>query len=628
MAQVTGAVRSDDAWLRTTPAEAARVLRAMLRDRRSDTEALFGMIAGLVSTLDLSKLLRYVLSLCRELTGCEGVLLYLWDVDRERLVVRAAVEGYEQWVGRFTLALGEGLTGWTALTRQPGIIRENPNEDPRFKFVPEMQDDRFQSYLTIPVEGPDGHLIGVVTMHTVAPHEFTDDDLTLMHTLSALIGAAVENATLYERQARQVQVLHSLAETGRTVVQNASLQHTLSRLASTGGGLLDADRCAILTLDETGGHLTVETVWSARPNAASGMPNALPADGPWARLLGATTTVVVGRRDHGQAFAVLDTIAPQARTALVAPMRVAERVVGMFVCFSEDGRAFGEEDRELLATVASQAALAVENARLIEALTERNVVRDLFDALVLGEDGGLGLEARAGRLGVELDRPHVVVVLELTAHPVALDAERLWISMRQELAGRFPGSLFTHRDHTLTGLLRLADATSLERMAERMQDAKAAHERPPDLLISAGVSRVCRRVQDYPDGFEQARQALLMGRAVRGPGAAVTFDELGAQWHLFHAAQHQVRDVYQERLEKLIELDRQKGTQLFRTVEAYLESLGNSKVAADKLFVHRNTLRQRFEKIRQAVGIDPADSERWFDLMMAVRIIRLRELSR
>jgi DNA-binding PucR family transcriptional regulator len=135
-------------------------------------------------------------------------------------------------------------------------------------------------------------------------------------------------------------------------------------------------------------------------------------------------------------------------------------------------------------------------------------------------------------------------------------------------------------------------------------------------------------VQDYPDGFEQARQALLMGRAVRGPGAAVTFDELGAQWHLFHAAQHQVRDVYQERLEKLIELDRQKGTQLFRTVEAYLESLGNSKVAADKLFVHRNTLRQRFEKIRQAVGIDPADSERWFDLMMAVRIIRLRELSR
>lgn len=628
MAQVTGTVRSSDAWLRTTPAEAARVLRAMLRDKRSDTEALFEMIASLVSTLDLGQLLRYVLSLCREFTGCEGVLLYLWDPDRERLVVRAALDGYERWVDRFTLALGEGLTGWTALTRQPGIIREHPNDDPRFKYVPEMHDDQFQSYLTIPAVGPDGNLIGVVTMHTVAPHEFSDDDLTLMHTLSALIGAAVENATLYERQARQVRVLHSLAEASQAVVQASSLRHILSRLASTSGDLVGADGCAILTLDEAGAHLALETVWSAAPNGTSGMPTAIAADGAWGRLLGATSPLVVLRREHRDAFAVLAAIAPHARTALVAPMRVSDRVVGTIVCSSDEGRAFGAEDRELLATVASQAALAVENARLIEALTERNVVRDLFDALALGDDGDVGLEARANRLGLDLTRPHVVVVMEVTEHPIGFDAERLWLTMRQDLGGRFPGSLLMHRDHTLSGLLRLSDATSLDRLAERIHDAKAAHERPPELLISAGVSRVCRRVQDYPDGFEQARQALLMGRAVHGPGAAVTFEELGAQWHLFHAAQQQVRDVYQERLERLLELDREKGTQLFRTVEAYLESLGNSKVAADKLFVHRNTLRQRFEKIRLAVGIDPADSERWFDLMMAVRIIRLRELTR
>ncbi len=604
------------------------MLREMLRDRRSDTEALFEMITGLVSTLDLQKLLGYVLHLCKELTGCEGVLLYLWDADRERLVVRAAVEGYEKWIGRFTLALGEGLTGWTALTRQPGIIRENPTEDPRFKSVPELNDDRFQSYLTIPVEGPDQHLMGVVTMHTEAPHEFTDDDLTLMHTLSALIGAAVDNASLYGRQARQVQVLHSLAEASQAVVQTSSLRHILYRLASTSGELLGADRCAVLTLDEAGSHLAPEAVWSAGPEGTGGMPTAFPADGPWGRLLGATMPIVLGRRDHREAFSVFDEIAPHARSALVAPMRVSDRVVGMLICFTDGTGAFGDDDRELLSTVASQAALAVQNARLIEALTERNVVRDLFEALVLGDDKDLGLEARAHRLGVDLNRPHVVVMLDITTHPAGFDGERLWIAMRQDLAGRFPGSLFTHRDYTLTGLLRLSDATSLEHLAERLADAKSAHEHPPELSVSAGVSRVCSRVQDYPDGFEQARQALLMGRAVRGPGAAVSFDELGAQWHLFSAAQQQVRDVYQERLEKLLLHDRAKGTQLFRTVEAYLECLGNSKLAAEKLFVHRNTLRQRFEKIRQAVGVDLSDHDRWFDLMMAVRIIRLRELSR
>ncbi|HEX5937625.1 MAG TPA: GAF domain-containing protein [Actinomycetota bacterium] len=625
MSQVTD-LSEPGSWLRTPPAEAARVLREMLRDRRDDTEALFEMITSLVSMLDLAKLLRYVLSLCRELTGCEGVLLYLWDRDRERLVVRAALDGYEQWIGRFSLAIGEGLTGWTALTRQPGIIREDPNDDPRFKFVPEMQDDRFQSYLTIPVEGSESQLVGVVTMHTLAPHEFTDDDLTLMHTLSALIGAAVENATLYERQARHVEVLHSLAETSQAVVQASSLRHLLHRLASTSGGLVGADRCAVLTLDDTGGHLTLETLWSTDPSGV--MPPAVPAEGPWARLLGATTPVSIDRRDGHDAFEIFEAIAPHARTALAAPMRVSDRVVGLFVFFKDDGHAFGKEDLELLATITSQAALAVENARLIEVLTERNVVRDLFEALALGEGGDIGLEARASRLGIDLDQPHVVTVFEVSAHPAVFDADRVWISLRQDLGSRFPGSVFSHRDHTLTGLLRLSDATSLDHLAERISAAKSTHQRPPELVISAGVSRVCVRVLDYPDGFEQARQALLMGRAVRGVGAAVTFDELGAQWHLLRAAQQQVRDVYQVRLEKLLEQDRQKGTQLFRTVEVYLESLGNSKLAADRLFVHRNTLRQRFEKIRQAVGIDLSERDRWFDLMIAVRIIRLRELSR
>ena len=618
---------SAEVSLRTPPAEAARALREMLRDKRRETEALFGIIVSLASTLDVSKLLRYVVRLCQELTGCRGALVYLWDESRERLVVGAGVEGYEQWVGRFSLALGEGLTGWTALTRQPGIIKENPTEDPRFKFVPELNDDRFQSYLTIPIVSANGHLIGVVTMHTEAPHEFDDDDLILMNTLSVLIAAAVENARLYERQVRQVEVLHSLAEASHAVVQTSSLPQLLYRLSSTAGMLVGADHCAILTLDETGTHLGVDSFWAASPDPVPSPPNAVPADGPWARLLGATSPLLLTRREHREAFAAFDVLAPYARTVLVAPMRVSDRVVGTFVCLADAATPFHGGDRELLSMVASQAALAVLNARLIEALTERNVVRDLFEALVLGEDGDLGLEARALRLGVDLRRPHVVALLEVAVPAAGFDGETMWSGLRQDLAGGFPGSLVIHRDHSLTSLLRLSDATSLDHLAVRLAELKAGHERPPELQVSVGISRVCRRVEDYPDAFEQARQALLMGRAVRGPGAAVTFDELGAQWHLFSVAQHQVRDVYQERLERLLEHDREKGTRLFRTVEVYLECMGNSKLAADRLYVHRNTLRQRFEKIRRVAGVDLADTARWFDLMMALRIIRLREVA-
>ncbi len=613
---------------RTPPAEAARALREMLQDNRADTEALFDAVATLTSTLNVSKLLGYVAELCAKLTGCAGSLVYLWEEDRQRLVVRAAVEGYEQWVNRYSLALGEGLTGWTALTRQPGMIKENANADPRFKFVPELNDDRFQSYLTIPIVSPSDRLLGVITMHTVAPHEFGDDDLTLVNTLSALIAVAIENAQLYERQERQVQVLHSLAEASHVVVHTSSLRHILYRLASTAGGLVGADYCAILTLDDEGTRLGIETSWARSPDAAGSPPSAVLADGAWGRLLGATGPIVLTRREHRDAFVAFDVLQSSARAALVAPMRVSDRVVGMVLCLAGGSQAFGTEDGELISMVASQAALAVQNARLIEALTERNVVRDLFEGLMLGEEGELGLESRALRLGVDLNRPHVVVVYEVTRHPVDFDGEPVWMGLRQDIMGGFPGSLVSHRDHTLTALVRLSDASSLERLAERIAEMKERHEHPPDLLISVGLSRVCGSASDYPDAFEQARRALLMGRAVRGLGAVVTFDELGAQWHLFTVAQQQVRDVYQERLEKLLAYDEEKGSELFRTVEVYLEALGNVKDAAARLFVHRNTLRQRFDKIRKVAGVDLSDAERWFDLMMAVRIIRLRQLAR
>lgn len=591
-------------------------------------QAIFAMVTTLTSTLDLRRLLGYVVRLCAELADCAGALVYLWDEDRERLVVRAAVDGYEPWIGRFSLALGEGLTGWTALTRQPGIITDNPTADPRFKLVPELNDGRFQSYITIPIVAPNERLVGVITMHTEAPHEFTNDDLAIMETISALIGAAVDNAQLVQRQHRQVQVLHSLAEASHVVVQSSSLRHLLYRLASTVGSLLDGDRCAVLTLDEEGSHLVVECTWPSGPGAVGRTPAVLPADGPWARLLGATAPVVLTRREQRDAFSAFEALTSNARSALAAPMRVSERVIGTFLCFAESVRPFGREDQELLSMVASQAALAVENARLIEALTQKNVVRDLFEALALGEDRDVGLEAQARRLGIDLSRPHVVVMCDVSAPSARFEGERIWSSFRQDLLGELPGSLVTFREHTLTALLRLTDAVGLDRLSGRLAELKARHERPPDLQISVGVSRVCESAESYPEAFEQARQALSMGRAVHGSGAAVTFDELGAQWHLFAIAQQPVRDLYQERLEQLLDHDRTRGTQLFRTLEVYLETMGNAKLTAERLFVHRNTLRQRFEKVRQVAGIDVADLGHWFDLMMAARIIRLREVTR
>jgi len=92
-----------------------------------------------------------VIDLCSRTTSCRGALIYLWDEPNEELVVQAATADFSFAVGVVRLRLGQGLTGWSAMTRQPGVIADHPALDPRFISIPELDDDVYQSCLTVPL---------------------------------------------------------------------------------------------------------------------------------------------------------------------------------------------------------------------------------------------------------------------------------------------------------------------------------------------------------------------------------------------------------------------------------------------------------------------------------------------
>jgi hypothetical protein len=104
-----------------------------------------------------------------------------------------------------------------------------------------------------------------------------------------------------------------------------------------------------------------------------------------------------------------------------------------------------------------------------------------------------------------------------------------------------------------------------------------------------------------------------------------SFAALGAQRYLWAISREGDPDPLELTVRRLVELDRTRGSELFRTLETYLDERGSVRRAADALFVHRNTLRQRLRRIREVIGIDPADPAVWFDLVLAVRLIRFRE---
>jgi len=67
-----------------------------------------------------------------------------------------------------------------------------------------------------------------------------------------------------------------------------------------------------------------------------------------------------------------------------------------------------------------------------------------------------------------------------------------------------------------------------------------------------------------------------------------------------------------------------RGSQLFRTLEVYLEQHGNARRSAEALFIHRNTLRQRLRRIGEIIDRDVREPGSWFELGLAVRLVRFR----
>ncbi len=152
---------------------------ALARVRR-ENETLYAVIKTVSSSLALDRVLGGIVEIATDATGCHACFIYF--VEGDRLVLRAASPRYSELVGKLDWSLDEGLTGWVARTKTPEFIRERALEDPRMKFVPELDEERFQSMVAVPILARDGDVIGVVVLHTEAPREFDSDVLNFLST--------------------------------------------------------------------------------------------------------------------------------------------------------------------------------------------------------------------------------------------------------------------------------------------------------------------------------------------------------------------------------------------------------------------------------------------------------------
>ena len=530
------------------------------------------IVSTVASSIELSEVLPAVVRLLSDASGVHGSFVYLREGDQ--LVMRAASHPYGRQVGNVVFERGESLAWWAVEHEEPAFIRENALDDPRVKYVPELEEERYQSLLAVPIVGRSGEVIGAITAHTEAPREFTDDEVDFIVTSASLVASAIENARLYEETRLRVTELEQLTELAEAIASAEALDELLHTVVAAARPLLAAHACHVYLLDPAREELDLAAS-DPEPGAA--------------------------RETLGLAELGPELARGGRRARLAIPLVAAEELIGLLV-------AEGSSRVELGRAVASQVAVGIKKVQVIEQLAEKNLIKDFFEELAGGRPGG-DLEGRAARLGCDLDQAHVVLVAEPWSDALA-----------RGLRGSTPGSLFDQREDSLRALVRLPSGSS-ESFLERLRRFHGELPEP----VSIGVSSVCRGPRSFADGFAEAQQALLGSVVLSTTPAVLAYDDLGAYKYLLRVAvDGGIRDATVDAIRKLADYDEQRGAQLLATLEEFLRRHGSISATSEALYVHPNTLRQRLRRIGELSGVD-LRSDDWLNIEIAVKMVKLQE---
>jgi phosphoserine phosphatase RsbU/P len=337
----------------------------------SDTEllsTLFDLGREVTSVLDLEELLAKIPQLIARLTRFNAFSVYLLDESRQELRIAYAV-GYPDGVtATQRLRLGQGVVGAAVEEGRP-ILVDDIRLEPRYQGPLR----NMLSQLAVPMRRK-GRVIGALNLLSERTGAFTSQDEALLRQFAAHVAVAIENARLFKSERQYVDTLETLAEIGREMSSILDLDVLLTRIAGLTKRLIDYRTFGILLLNEATQELDMkfavrygEDATSKRVKLGQGLVG-------WAA-------------EHKEPVLVSDVskdprylnLVPDARSELVIPMLIKDRCIGVFDLESPELDAFTKEHKELLTLLASQAAVAIENARLYEEVrrNEERIEREL-----------------------------------------------------------------------------------------------------------------------------------------------------------------------------------------------------------------------------------------------------------
>lgn len=156
------------------------------------------------SALDHEAVLRLIIDETVTATNTQVCSLYLWDEGEKALVLTATNGLNPAGIGNVKLGLGEGITGWVAAQRQAAAVPD-VRSDPRFSWVPNLDEETFISMLSVPIISQD-RVVGVMNVQKSDLHEFTQEEIDFVSAIAAQLAGIIQMSALSHRLAKQLEL--------------------------------------------------------------------------------------------------------------------------------------------------------------------------------------------------------------------------------------------------------------------------------------------------------------------------------------------------------------------------------------------------------------------------------------
>ncbi len=332
--------------------------------------------------MNMQAILSQVITSTNEIFEAKAGSVALLEPSGQELVIRAAVGAGADAVRGLSLPINKGIVGWVVSHEKPALVPDVKRDRRFYKHIDKQSGFTTESIMCVPMRA-DGHTIGVIELMNMRPDYMSDDGLKILNVIADHAALAIENARLLSETRQRSEEQALLFEAMAIVTSDLALETVLDAVSRQMVEALKADLCIISYWERTEDQLRTMQSYTGpgieRPGQA-------------ARPLNNSSLALVILQSQTPGILEINgsDISPEglvwlkelnAEALLLIPLIYHRQTIGLV----EIGRIHSiapvtQGELRLAETMAAQAAVAIEHARLYDEATRR-----LAEAKVLQE---------------------------------------------------------------------------------------------------------------------------------------------------------------------------------------------------------------------------------------------------